>query len=109
MLSVGVIGNQLYRLNRNAIGIRNRVVNREIRSVSISERIVMISAEKNIKYAKKYCVGVHRYNEESNKAVSNSILGYSTEIGLVQTRHLPLRSNHDNTGILSYQTIVCLH
>ncbi len=56
-LSISVIGNKFIELKSRPSGIKKSVVNREINIVSISERIVTISAEKKIKYAGKYKKG----------------------------------------------------
>jgi|SRR5579863_1570930 len=53
ILSINDSGNKSDALQIKAIGTRNSVTTREISIVSISDRMVTINAEKNIKYAKK--------------------------------------------------------
>ena len=53
MLSLRDNGNKSYALKVHPSGTRKVVAKREMSMVSISERIVTINAEKNMKYAKK--------------------------------------------------------
>jgi hypothetical protein len=53
MLSISVSGNRLHTAKAKPIGTRKIVAKREISIVSLSDLMVMISAEKNMKYAKK--------------------------------------------------------
>src|SRR2546429_5051232 len=38
-----------------------------------------------------------------------STTGYCTEIGALQCRHLPVSSNHDRSGMLSYHAMAAPH
>jgi hypothetical protein len=53
ILSLRDSGNKPETLKKIPIGTRKMVAKREMSIVSISERIVTINAEKNMKYAKK--------------------------------------------------------
>ncbi|GAB3028535.1 hypothetical protein GCM10027052_00080 [Parafrigoribacterium mesophilum] len=47
----------------------------------------------------------HNATAANNNPVPNSTIGYRTEIGDAQFRHLPRSINHDSTGMLSYPFI----
>jgi len=70
--------------------------------------MVTINAEKNTKYAKKYCVGTVRYNAVIAIAVNNSINGYNAETVFLQYRHFVPNKIQESTGILSYHAICFL-
>ena len=100
-----VIGKKPKALRKNPTGTKNSVTNRDMSIVSISERMLTMSAEKKNAYEKKKTCGMYNHNSVNTRAVSSSTIGYRTEIGFEQERHLPHNKIQERTGILSCHAI----